>query len=589
MVASRCVASALLAVVVLLIAGADAARLPPSRRVGRLGRDGTFLTGSGQGLDFLSNLRVLPGEANATDLDRYMALPTPDYNWEYNASLAYEGSIPLVGKYTAYFLNMTSHRWLTDEEAGPCGLWQHAVMVVVPHNLDKSVDTAMVWPTLGNDPPGVPGDTEGDMVLVTTLAVSARQVVVAVFQTPNQECTFPQDPKHTANRSEDSLIAYTWRRYLDLMHEGDTDGRAFRWPSHVPMTMAVVRTMDATQEFLSKCDECGLKDAVPQAFIPFGASKRGWVSWMTAAVDKRVCAIAPVVMDLLHMSKGFHMWWRNYGGLSFIARDYWNEDLLKWLDTPEMDAFFSFEDPIVYKDRYTELPKLVITSTGDEFFQVMDDHLWFDEMPGNNHLLRAPNADHLEVTGISKIVPSLVTWVHTINLQRKAKAPEPVLPALTWQMWSEGEGVDQVAHINATLDLTKGWTTRPKSVHLRHATTDPNSGRLDFRWFNLDPNCALPRLWFYGSSVCPIQLVWFDDLIDPVEDSGGVLKYHASMGAPQQGGWQGFYIQFEFPGHEDIIFNLYELTFTTNTQVAIVPDTQPFPGCQGEACQGQLV
>ena len=589
MVASRCVASALLAVIVLLIAGADAARLPPSRRVGRLGRDGTFLTGSGQGLDFLSNLRVLPGEANATDLDRYMALPTPDYNWEYNASLAYEGSIPLVGKYTAYFLNMTSHRWLTDEEAGPCGLWQHAVMVVVPHNLDKSVDTAMVWPTLGNDPPGVPGDTEGDMVLVTTLAVSARQVVVAVFQTPNQMCTFPQDPKHTANRSEDSLIAYTWRRYLDLMHEGDTDGRAFRWPSHVPMTMAVVRTMDATQEFLSKCDECGLKDAVPQAFIPFGASKRGWVSWMTAAVDKRVCAIAPVVMDLLHMSKGFHMWWRNYGGLSFIARDYWNEDLLKWLDTPEMDAFFSFEDPIVYKDRYTELPKLVITSTGDEFFQVMDDHLWFDEMPGNNHLLRAPNADHLEVTGLSKIIPSLVTWVHTINLQRKAKAPEPVLPALAWQMWSEGEGADQVAHINATLDLTKGWTTRPKSVHLRHATTDPNSGRLDFRWFNLDPNCALPRLWFYGSSVCPIQLVWFDDLIDPVEDSGGVLKYHASMGAPQQGGWQGFYIQFEFPGHEDIIFNLYELTFTTNTQVAIVPDTQPFPDCQGEACQGQLV
>ena len=589
MVASRCVASALLAVIVLLIAGADAARLPPSRRVGRLGRDGTFLTGSGQGLDFLSNLRVLPGEANATDLDRYMALPTPDYNWEYNASLAYEGSIPLVGKYTAYFLNMTSHRWLTDEEAGPCGLWQHAVMVVVPHNLDKSVDTAMVWPTLGNDPPGVPGDTEGDMVLVTTLAVSARQVVVAVFQTPNQMCTFPQDPKHTANRSEDSLIAYTWRRYLDLMHEGDTDGRAFRWPSHVPMTMAVVRTMDATQEFLSKCDECGLKDAVPQAFIPFGASKRGWVSWMTAAVDKRVCAIAPVVMDLLHMSKGFHMWWRNYGGLSFIARDYWNEDLLKWLDTPEMDAFFSFEDPIVYKDRYTELPKLVITSTGDEFFQVMDDHLWFDEMPGNNHLLRAPNADHLEVTGLSKIIPSLVTWVHTINLQRKAKAPEPVLPALTWQMWSEGEAADQVAHINATLDLTKGWTTRPKSVHLRHATTDPNSGRLDFRWFNLDPNCALPRLWFYGSSVCPIQLVWFDDLIDPVEDSGGVLKYHASMGAPQQGGWQGFYIQFEFPGHEDIIFNLYELTFTTNTQVAIVPDTQPFPDCQGEACQGQLV
>ena len=592
MVASRCVASALLAVIVLLIAGADAARLPPSRRVGRLGRDGTFLTGSGQGLDFLSNLRVLPGEANATDLDRYMALPTPDYNWECNASLAYEGSIPLVGKYTAYFLNMTSHRWLTDEEAGPCGLWQHAVMVVVPHNLDKSVDTAMVWPTLGNDPPGVPGDTEGDMVLVTTLAVSARQVVVAVFQTPNQMCTFPQDPKHTANRSEDSLIAYTWRRYLDLMHEGDTDGRAFRWPSHVPMTMAVVRTMDATQEFLSKCDECGLKDAVPQAFIPFGASKRGWVSWMTAAVDKRVCAIAPVVMDLLHMSKGFHMWWRNYGGLSFIARDYWNEDLLKWLDTPEMDAFFSFEDPIVYKDRYTELPKLVITSTGDEFFQVMDDHYWFKEMPGNNLLLRAANADHSEMTGIPVLLPSTMSFFLNIAKQQKqAKAlaegrsvklrDAPQHPVLTWEFAHVNEGTDQEsATMNVTVDVANG--PKPEKVWFRYAHTDPNSGRLDFRWFNLDENCALPKV---DGKVCPTMMVWFSEEMTPVQQTGSQWVYTVSLKAPAKG-WGGFFVELRFPGISELFF---ELPYTVTTQTVVTPTKLPFPDCHGAECEGKLV
>jgi PhoPQ-activated pathogenicity-related protein len=67
-----------------------------------------------------------------------------------------------------------------------------------------------------------------------------------------------------------------------------------------------------------------------------GASKEGWTTYLTAAVDKRVKAICPIVMDMLKLQANVHHMWRAYGGWTFAFQDYWQQDVLGRIDTDAM-------------------------------------------------------------------------------------------------------------------------------------------------------------------------------------------------------------------------------------------------------------
>lgn len=64
---------------------------------------------------------------------------------------------------------------------------------------------------------------------------------------------------------------------------------------HLPIArpQAAVRAMDCTTEFMNRMHGGTILD-----FIVGGASKRGWTTWTTAAVDKRVVAATPIVMGM---------------------------------------------------------------------------------------------------------------------------------------------------------------------------------------------------------------------------------------------------------------------------------------------------
>ena len=62
----------------------------------------------------------------------------------------------------------------------------------------------------------------------------------------------------------------------------------------LPMAKSAVRAMDAVQAVAKE----GASDV--ERFMVPGASKRGWTTWLTGAVDDRVAAIAPMVIDTLN-------------------------------------------------------------------------------------------------------------------------------------------------------------------------------------------------------------------------------------------------------------------------------------------------
>ena len=77
------------------------------------------------------------------------------------------------------------------------------------------------------------------------------------------------------------------------------------------MTKSVVRAMDASTAFCRSTAGGGIAVSM---FVLAGASKRaGWTAWTAAAVDKRVAAVMPLVIDLLNIEISFEHHYRAYG------------------------------------------------------------------------------------------------------------------------------------------------------------------------------------------------------------------------------------------------------------------------------------
>ncbi len=153
-------------------------------------------------------------------------------------------------------------------------LWQHWLTIVSPHKPDSH--TAFLFIDGGSN-----RDKAAEIGRPTHRLDGRRNqsVVVELKDTPNQPLVFHNDG-HL--RKEDDFIAYTWGQFL----KGGDD----EWPARLPMVKSAVRAMDCIQELLAS-DEGG--NVKVDKFVVAGGSKRGWTTWCTAAVDKRVAAIVP--------------------------------------------------------------------------------------------------------------------------------------------------------------------------------------------------------------------------------------------------------------------------------------------------------
>ena len=301
--------------------------------------------------------------------------------------------------YDLHVLRLVSQKWLTAKEVRD-PLWWHWLTLVIPHKI--STDTAFLWIGSGNR--GREAPKNADPITLNT-ALESNSIGAYLHNIPNQPLEFSNDD--FGPRYEDELISYGWRQFLE---SGATDQDA-KWLARLPMTKAVVRAMDVIADY-SKSSQ----DRKVIGFTVAGASKRGWTTWTTAAVDQRVVAIVPVVIDMLNVIPSFQHHWQVYGFWAPAVNDYVREGIMNQQESAEYNRLVELVEPYSYRDRLT-IPKLIINASGDQFFVPDSWKFYWADLPGEKHLRYVANTDHSLKN--SDAISSLVAFHKSVVKQSK--------------------------------------------------------------------------------------------------------------------------------------------------------------------------
>jgi PhoPQ-activated pathogenicity-related protein len=271
------------------------------------------------------------------------------------------------------------------------------------------------------------------------LATSLASPVVVLRQVPNQPLF--------DGLTEDALIAYTLDQYLST---SDPD-----WPLLLPMVRSVTAAMDAAGRFAA--DHWSIRIT---GYTLTGASKRAWTTWLTAAVDERVRAVAPMVFDVLNMRQQVEHQRESWGALSEQIADYSSRNLTERLGTPEGAGLAAIIDPYSYRERLVQ-PKIVILGTNDRYWPVDAARLYWDGLPGERYAVYLPNQGH-KPTDVRRIVAGLKA------LHRHSAGSTP-LPDLKWQWREDGDRLTLTLTATPAPAKVRAWVAKSDSRDLREA------------------------------------------------------------------------------------------------------------------------
>ena len=347
----------------------------------------------------------------ATALDDYVLENHPEYAWSQTAS-----KFDLATLSNSYTLSLTSQSWRQSTEVSPTA-WTHWVTVSRPW-IGRG-NTALILINGGNlgDPAPSIDPSDPDNLQFRKLAFATGSTIVDLRGVPNQPLQFADE---AFPRSEDEIIAYSWDKYLN-------GGDDF-WPAQLPMVQSVVACMDALQEF-----DNGLT-----RFVLAGGSKRGWTAWLTAAVDSRVVAVAPIVSDLLNMRRSFAHHWSCYGFWAEALSPYEDMGIFDWFAEPQVDDLLAIVDPYAYRSRLDEVPKFIVTAAGDDFFVHDSVQFYLDGLPGETCLRTVPNTNHYLDGAFSTVFENMVPYYDAF-LNNQAR------PAFDWTLNADGSMTVTVA------------------------------------------------------------------------------------------------------------------------------------------------
>lgn len=432
-------------------------------------------------------------DAEHTALDDYCSAPDTNFSFRLVSSARENGC-------TTYTLELTSQSWLTTNEVDR-PVWKHWLTILRPDQVESSKSLLVISGGANDGKPPRPVDHD-----FTQLAIKTRTVVSELRMVPNQPLLFVGE---TQGRKEDALIANTWDRFL---RTGDSD-----WPARLPMTKSVVKAMDAITEFCASTEGGRVK---VDSFVVTGASKRGWTTWSVAAVDKRVVAIIPLVIDLLNIENSLLHHYGAYGFWSPAIKDYTAARIMDWTGTAEFRELMRIEDPFQYRDRL-RIPKFIINACDDQFFLPDSSQFYFDALPGPKYLRYVPNADH-SLRGSDALQTLAVCYSSVVRGYD--------LPEYSWKLEKDG------------------------AIRVRAKST-PSEVCL---WQATNPNARDFRMDVFGPG-------WRSSILTPEADG----TYLGKVATPEKG-WTAFLVELTFTVKKD------GPPLKLTTQVRVIPDTLPY-------------
>lgn len=356
----------------------------------------------------------------ASPLQEFLAQPDSVFAWKLTEKIeAPQGRI--------YDIELTSQAWMDMT-------WKHVLMVYEPSQC-KHKDHVLLFIT-GGGHLNKPNDGDRAMAMGMAQLCSAR--VAMLHQVPNQPLL--------GGRTEDDLITDT---FLFHLATGDK-----RWPLLFPMVKSAKRAMDCLEQLATK-----EWNTVVKGFVVTGASKRGWTTWLTGASDKRVIAIAPMVIDTLNFPRQMKYQLETWGRYSEQILDYERKGLIDRLKDDPNVPLWQWVDPWHYRSQLT-VPKLIINGTNDRYWTVDALNNYWDDLEGPAHVRYVPNAGHNLQGGREGAITTLATFFqHSVEGK--------TLPTVGWKHETVGD----------TLRLTIQPKSPPTGVRLWTATSDSK----DFR------------------------------------------------------------------------------------------------------------
>ncbi|WP_428305726.1 PhoPQ-activated pathogenicity-related family protein [Lacipirellula sp.] len=430
--------------------------------------------------------------AATSPLIEYVQQADPNFKWEVAKKIEGNPSETTV-------IKLTSQGWRSPDEVDRT-VWEHYLVVVKPAKLTTN-KAFLIVAGGGNDRPA-PDDAN---MAVRMIAEATGSIVAELKMVPNQPLIFHGDG---TPRKEDDLIGYGWAQFLET---GDA-----KWLPRLPMVKSVAAAMDCLQEW-SKGEGAPI-----EKFVVAGASKRGWTTWMIGAVDPRVEAIVPIVIDVVNCEQTMRHHAAVYGFWATSVGNYYQHKILQRSTHPRMHELYTIEDPYFYLDRLT-MPKYIVNASGDQFFCPDSSQFYFDDLKGEKHLRYVPNADH-SVDGSIDAVTSIVAFYQMLLADRPR-------PETKWTFEAGG-------NIRVTTDQ------KPRAVKL---------------WQAVNPDARDFRVETIGKAYQSTDL-------QPQTDG----SYVAKIATPKKG-WIASFVELEYDSGGSFPFKV-------TTSVRVLPETRPFEG-----------